>query len=416
MMKKNTIKYICFLFLMINGHAGWSQKSSCSDYFDSRILIAKTRLAQSKAPAGSKAIQDLQMKLEDIEKQKDSCMASQDNTSKTVPLDTVKQTAPATAPATIPQPREAEPKKDSAVNTPKDNKLPPAEPVHQNKKPEPNKNPKPRPVGPPVKPIVKDTTPPPAPKPEKGLDYNQKIDTLDRNVNSFKVRVGNKEFYYIVVDLDKSDIKLHLHHTKDKYVGHNFSTIEALLSSQEINIAKTEMITNGGMYMHNGQPQGLYIENGKMMAPIDTADPKNGDNFHLMPNGVFFIKNGEAHILTTDSFKKTELGDSNISYATQSGPMLVIDGKRHSVFTEGSHNEKLRSGVCVINKKTVVFAICDQINFWDFANFFKDYIKGHNALFLDGSVSRMYLKKGLKENIRKDMDGTFGPMISVTEK
>ena len=124
-----------------------------------------------------------------------------------------------------------------------------------------------------------------------------------------------------------------------------------------------------------------------------------------------------AQILTTDSFKKSKLNDSCIAFATQSGPMLVTNGARHDKFTEGSQNEKLRSGVCVINSKTVVFAICERINFWDFANFFRDYLKAKNALFLDGVVSRMYFREpGKKGKLRRDTDGNFGPMISVTAK
>ena len=253
----------------------------------------------------------------------------------------------------------------------------------------------------------------------KGINYNQTIDTIDYGTMEYKVQIGGKVFDYIVVDLNKSDIRLHLLEHTGKNKDHNYGSLGELLNSDDIgkDKDKIQMLTNGGMYLYNSQPQGLFIENHQLITPLDTTNPRNGDNFHLMPNGIFFIKNGEAYILSTDSFKRSKFVDTSISYATQSGPLLVKDGERHPAFTEGSSNEKLRSGVCVINSKKVVFAICEQINFWDFANFFKDYIKGKNALFLDGVVSQMYFRyPGKNKKLRRQSGGNFGPMISVTAK
>jgi uncharacterized protein YigE (DUF2233 family) len=407
------------------------QTDSCTHYTVEMDAI-QDMIAKMKEANNPAKMQEWDKKYQKLKIQHDSCIAkaNRKNTQASQPSPAVVNTPVQTSSPVIPH--KSEFKVDTAK---KDNKVPPATAL-TNKKPDPKKSVKvpalistksatkdttPKTSQPANKPVTKDTTPQATPQPElqheKGLDYNQKVDTLDHGVTTYKVRIGNKVFDYIVVDLDKSDIQLHLHYHGGKLKDHNFGSLANLLNSGEVNREKVEMLTNGGMYMHDGQPQGLYIENKKHITPIDTSDPKNGDNFHLMPNGVFFVKNGNAEILTTDSYKKSELEDSSISIATQSGPMLVIDGKRHPVFTEGSHNEKLRSGVCVVNKKTVVFAICDQINFWDFANFFKDYIKGPNALFLDGAVSRMYFReKGVNGHLRRDPDGNFGAIISVTAK
>lgn len=415
-MKKMPIKNINVLILMLCSLSVWSQSDSCQKLYDSQIATTTEEL---KTFSGTPQQKDnLQKSISRFKKERENCLAYQKKTSvrqilDTVKVDTVKKVSSVSA--LTPQKKQPEHNPDSAANVSKDNKLPPTEPTQKSAKQDPKK-------GilhvPPVKLASKDTEPPPTP----GLNYHTShIDTLalGKGTNAYKVQIGNRVFDYIVVDLTKSDLKLHLLHPDGPQKDHNFSTLgsvyDYLVREKK---EKIEMLTNGGMYMHNQQPQGLFIENKIQKTNLDTTDPKNGDNFHLMPNGVFFIREGKAKILTTDSFKKSLYNDTIISYATQSGPMLVIDGKRHPVFTEGSLNEKLRSGVAVIDEKHVVFAICDQINFWDFANFFKDYIKSPNALFLDGAVSRMFLgEKSEKEvHLRRDSDGTFGPIISVTAK
>ena len=162
---------------------------------------------------------------------------------------------------------------------------------------------------------------------------------------------------------------------------------------------------NGGMYKKDNSPEGLYIENGKVLMPLNTTNG-NG-NFYLKPNGVFYIssKNIPA-IITTEKFK-----NSNIKYATQSGPMLVIDGQIHAAFKQGSTNLNIRNGVGILEDGKVVFAMSkEEINFYDFANYFKK-LGCKNALYLDGLVSRAYLPS---ENWVQT-DGDFGVIIGVTK-
>lgn len=103
---------------------------------------------------------------------------------------------------------------------------------------------------------------------------------------------------------------------------------------------------------------------------------------------------------------------NNIDFATQSGPMLVIDGKIHPAFKEGSTNLNVRNGVGILPDGTIIFALSKtEINFYDFAKYFQD-LGCKNALYLDGFVSRMYLPE--KKWIQTD--GSFGVMIGVTKK
>jgi len=143
---------------------------------------------------------------------------------------------------------------------------------------------------------------------------------------------------------------------------------------------------NGGMYKTDNSPLGLYIDSGKTIASLNKASASG--NFYLKPNGVFYITKENIAVVTTTRKYKPSPG---IKYATQSGPMLVIDGKIHPEFKQGSSNVNIRNGVGVLPNGQVIFVMSKQpINLFDFANFFlKSGCK--NALYLDGFVSRTYL-------------------------
>jgi uncharacterized protein YigE (DUF2233 family) len=156
--------------------------------------------------------------------------------------------------------------------------------------------------------------------------------------------------------------------------------------------------------MTNYAPLGLFIQEGKTLARINTRTASG--NFYMQPNGVFYISNEKkAEICKTSDFA----GNRNVRFATQSGPMLVVDGEINSLFQSGSINLNIRNGVGILPNNDVIFAISkEEINFYDFAKFFKD-MGCKNALFLDGFVSKMYLpEKGLV-----DIEGEFGVLIGV---
>ena len=78
-------------------------------------------------------------------------------------------------------------------------------------------------------------------------------------------------------------------------------------------------------------------------------------------------------------------------FATQSGPMLVIDGRIHPRILPTGASAKMRNGVCVRDGTTAVFAISNEpVTFHAFARLFRDALGCANALFLDGSVSSLY--------------------------
>ena len=140
------------------------------------------------------------------------------------------------------------------------------------------------------------------------------------------------------------------------------------------------------------------------MSPLDTS--RGNGNFYLKPNGVFYLTTDNIPIIcNTINFKD----NGKIKYATQSGPMFLVDGLIHSAFKEKSSNLNIRNGVGILPDNKVVFAMSiKEINFYDFANYFKS-LGCKNALYLDGLVSRTYLPE--KNWIQTD--GNFGVIIGV---
>lgn len=203
------------------------------------------------------------------------------------------------------------------------------------------------------------------------------------------------------VDVKKQHLRLFWKDEK----GKRFESIENLKLYTASKNLKLDFAMNAGMYKVDHSPQGLYIEKQKVLSPLDTT--KADGNFYLKPNGVFYITTKKtAVICTTENFKNNK----EIEFATQSGPMLVIDGQIHSAFKEGSKNLNIRNGVGILPNGNVVFVLSKkEINFYDFANYFKT-LGCKNALYLDGFVSRAYLPS---QNWIQT-DGDFGALFAVT--
>lgn len=164
---------------------------------------------------------------------------------------------------------------------------------------------------------------------------------------------------------------------------------------------------NAGMFTTDYKPLGLYIENGKQLKGINLKNAEG--NFYLKPNGAFLLlNNGKAMVCKSEEVPTIK----NIKYATQSGPMLLINGDIHPAFTKGSSNLNIRNGVGILPDGKILFVLSKQaVNLYDFALYFKE--QGClNALYLDGYVSRAwYPAAGWKQN-----DEKFGVMIGVSKR
>ena len=166
---------------------------------------------------------------------------------------------------------------------------------------------------------------------------------------------------------------------------------------------------NAGMFDEAGQPIGLYIENGRELIGANTNQGKG--NFHLMPNGVFFGSDGDWGVLTTEDY--LEQIEQRPQFATQSGPMLVIDGKLHPRIAEDGESQHIRNAVGVDDSGRAHFVISEApLSFGKLARFYRDRLKVKNALYLDGSVSALYNPA----DARMDAGRPLGPLLVVEEQ
>ncbi|WP_371826975.1 phosphodiester glycosidase family protein [Microvirga sp. VF16] len=194
------------------------------------------------------------------------------------------------------------------------------------------------------------------------------------------IQFADSTFVVCTADLRKYEVRLFWRGPGGDVLG-SFDRLKQMPEGSRVAFAM-----NAGMYHEDRSPVGLYVENGK---ELKAANTRNGPgNFHLKPNGIFYVKGRHAGVLETGVFLKRNIKPD---FATQSGPMLVINGQIHPQFSEQSTSRKIRNGVGVKGQGTVVFAISeDPVTFSTFARLFRDELDCANALFLDGSVSSLY--------------------------
>jgi len=166
---------------------------------------------------------------------------------------------------------------------------------------------------------------------------------------------------------------------------------------------------NAGMYDEAGMPIGLYVEDGRERHRINTRDGPG--NFHLKPNGVFAVAaDGSVAIHESGAFARAR---PPVRWATQSGPMLVIDGRLHPAFQPNGESRHVRIGVGVVDRRRAWFVISEEpVSFGRFARFFRDALGCRDALFFDGTVSSLWDPAAR----RQDAAYPFGPIAAVFER
>jgi uncharacterized protein YigE (DUF2233 family) len=202
-----------------------------------------------------------------------------------------------------------------------------------------------------------------------------------------------------------ADIRTFFADPEGEPLGTFTSVSDALATRGE----KLVFAMNAGMYHPDFKPVGLYVEGGVQHKPANQR--AGAGNFGMKPNGVFFVqRNGETGVMETGRFVSRRL---NVAFATQSGPMLVIDGKLHPRIREDGTSRKIRNGVAVCNDGQTRFAISNEpVTFFEFASLFSDTLGCRNALYLDGSISAVYAPSVNRHDRWRPM----GPIVGVVEK
>lgn len=207
---------------------------------------------------------------------------------------------------------------------------------------------------------------------------------------------------YVICEFTTSDaIELYLRDGAGAPLG-QFGRVRDALAARGRTLV---FAMNAGMYHEDRSPVGLYVENGRELKRLSTAN--GSGNFSMKPNGVFYIDGKGAGVLETKAFVRRKI---KATFATQSGPMLVIDGRLHPRFKADSQWRNRRNGVGVAGKR-IVFALADDpVTFHQFARVFRDVLKTPNALYLDGSISRLYAT----DINRNDFGFSMGPIVAVS--
>lgn len=209
----------------------------------------------------------------------------------------------------------------------------------------------------------------------------------------------------VIVDLRRAEVHLYLDDERGARIG-TFGRLRALLRRRGVELLAA---TNAGIFEPGFLPTGLHIERGATLRALN-LDRGEG-NFFTQPNGVFFIAQGGAAIAESSAFARR---GAQALEATQSGPLLLLDGKIPAGISPRSRHRKLRSGVCVIDAQKVALGISRaEVTFHQLARMFAQALSCRSALYLDGTISGLHAP----QLHRADEDrGPFAGIIGVVPR
>jgi uncharacterized protein YigE (DUF2233 family) len=120
----------------------------------------------------------------------------------------------------------------------------------------------------------------------------------------FLISVQDDNYWAYTVGKNES-VKMYLSDNLGKPIG-DFGRLKLFLKNATLVFA-----TNGGMYTEDQSPVGLYIQDGKMIKPINSA--RGCGNFCIQPNGMYYVTNdNRSGVCITKGFSS-----KGIKYATQ---------------------------------------------------------------------------------------------------
>jgi uncharacterized protein YigE (DUF2233 family) len=218
--------------------------------------------------------------------------------------------------------------------------------------------------------------------------------------------ITNENQRYAVCNIDLSRYQIQLFWL-DK-TGQPFGSLGRFARAVDTPQQPLIIAMNAGMYHSDLSPVGLYVEHGQQLVRVNTAGGPG--NFHMKPNGIFFVSDGTVGVMETSRFLRERPA---VNFATQSGPMLVIDGHIHPRFSRQGQSRKIRNGVGVRDRNTVLLAVSDtEVSFSEFARLFRDRLGCPNALYFDGSISSLYAPSV----DRRDSFWPVGPIVGIFQR
>jgi uncharacterized protein YigE (DUF2233 family) len=206
------------------------------------------------------------------------------------------------------------------------------------------------------------------------------------------IKYNNAIFDFIKIKIDSSLAgKIEIIENKTK-IPHN-SILKA------INSDSSKLILNAYPVDSANNPIGLLIKNKLTLHDINLNEGKG--NFFLKPNGVLYINGSGAKIVDSKLYKPS----SDIIWALQLGPALILNGELNSNFNKGSTNKNIRLAVGIINEQNADFLIYiisrNPVNFYDLSLFLKEQLNCNNALLIESAGCDMSFP--FEElNLRKD--------------
>jgi uncharacterized protein YigE (DUF2233 family) len=217
------------------------------------------------------------------------------------------------------------------------------------------------------------------------------------------------EFAVCWVDLRTDELSLYWRDDQGKPFG-TFSRLRDYLAAHG---RELKFAINAGIFSSNDIPLGLHVAESNVLQKLNLGDLEGGQgNFYMKPNGVFYAAGDQAGVV--ESRKFAELG-MRPRLASQSGPLLLEQGRIHPAFRPDSRNLRVRSGVGVTQDGRVVFVLSKtSVRFHDFARLFAESLRCENALYLDGDICSICLPElGYKA---EDTSTRFAGIFAITAR
>jgi uncharacterized protein YigE (DUF2233 family) len=200
--------------------------------------------------------------------------------------------------------------------------------------------------------------------------------------------------------------------------GAAFGSLEAVKAAVAATGHRVVFAMNAGMYEPDRSPTGLFVQDGRQVAPLDVqsrSQDARTPNFYLAPNGVFAVTAAGPVILSTSAFARSP--PPRVRLATQSGPLLLTGGTiaapAVAAGTDAPGRRNRRNGICV-NGGRVLLVEADAMTLHQFALHLRDVLKCRDALYMDGVISSVLdARTGRSDPV--DPGNPLGPIIAYVE-